>query len=46
MKETFLYLIVVTCCVFSHVVDVWQREGKWLDSEQPYAIGLRFGYEF
>ena len=32
--------------VNSYGVDEWQREGKWLDSEQPYAIGLKFGYEF
>ena len=32
--------------VNSYGVDVRQQDGNWLDSERPYAIGLKFGYEF
>lgn len=32
--------------VNTYGVAVWQTEGKWLDSEQPYALGLKLGYEF
>ena len=32
--------------VNTYGVDVWQQEGKWLEAEQPYAIGLKLGYEF
>ena len=32
--------------VNSYGVDEWQREGKWLEAEQPFAVGLKLGYEF
>ena len=32
--------------VNSYGVDEWQREGKCLEAEQPFAVGLKLGYEF